>query len=167
MMQIQCIALVLLATASSVTAGGMRGAVLSLHITADAPAPSKRNENKTAPSEESSVDTTAVDLEIKNMNYMDMTDEWKDPFDGKEGGNPNDWMMGMDDDAPKKKKPHGKGPPGNGPPGKSAPNDDFIKAANEMRNVIDGGVEDLVDDEAPPKTKGNGKNKMPPQPKKV
>lgn len=61
-----------------------------------------------APAPAPTMPAETINTELKNMNYYDMTKKWKDPFSGEENdsssGNPNDWMMEMGKDAPKKGK---------------------------------------------------------------
>merc|ERR1719163_1749608 len=120
MMKIQFIVALLVATIPSVAAGGIRGAPPSKGAATNALAPSDKEGKKEAGKaktkehappvpaakgpekkkkkegpEGESIDTTAVDMEIKNMNYMEMTNKWQDPLNGQDPEvNPNDWMMG-------------------------------------------------------------------------
>jgi hypothetical protein len=68
-------------------------------------------------------------MEIENMNYMDLTDEWEDPF-AKKGSseNGNDWMMSMDDDAPDKSQ-----------------KSDKAKGPDHLAKQMDEGVDDMAD----------------------
>jgi len=159
MMQIQYLALLLVASTSLVAASGVRGAAVASHITK----PIKDPAAKKTPEEH--LDVASVDMEIENMNYYEMTNEWEDPFDGEgkgpKGPNPNDWMMDMDNDAPKKggeKDATRKGDSGmkHGP-------EQLAEDADEMADNIDKGFENIMNGElagtVPEKKSGKGSDK--------